>query len=75
VDLAHGLGLLTTAEGVEDLQTLELLKEIGCDHAQGFVIAKPLEGSALAQWILGCAPQWRARCRDPRDKLRLVSST
>lgn len=74
VDLAHGLGLLATAEGVEDWQTLEFLRDSGCDSAQGFLIAKPLHGSALADWILRSAPQWRAKCGDPNQKLRLVSS-
>jgi EAL domain-containing protein (putative c-di-GMP-specific phosphodiesterase class I) len=74
VDLAHGLGLRTTAEGVEDLKTFALLKEFGCDLAQGFVIARPLEGSGLAEWILKQAPQWRAHCQHPPANLRVVSS-
>lgn len=74
VDLAHGLGLLATAEGVEDWQTLDLLRETGCDHGQGYLIAKPLHGSAFAEWILRSAPQWRAKCGNEGDRLRLVSS-
>jgi EAL domain-containing protein (putative c-di-GMP-specific phosphodiesterase class I) len=72
VNLAHGLGLAATAEGVEDMETLAFLKELGCDRAQGFAISHPLQGAALSDWIVRCAPQWRARCGDP--KLRLVSS-
>lgn len=74
VELAHGLGLRATAEGVEDLQTLALLKDFGCDQAQGFVIAKPLEGAHLADWVLKQAPQWRARCRHEGGNLRVVAS-
>jgi len=74
VDLARGLGLRSTAEGVETVQTLNFLNEIGCDQAQGFLIARPMEGPALANWILKCAPQWRARCGDPRQHLRLIST-
>ena len=39
IDLAHGLGLRVTAEGVERAETLGLLKIMGCDHVQGFHIA------------------------------------
>ena len=52
IDLAHGLGLAATAEGVEDAETLALLAEMGCDHVQGFFIAKPMEGWQLAPWIM-----------------------
>ena len=40
VDLAHILGMEVVAEGVEEQETL--LKEIGCDFAQGFYFSKPL---------------------------------
>lgn len=40
-ELAHFLGLSTIAEFVEDLETLETLKEIGVDYAQGYGIARP----------------------------------
>ena len=53
IDLAHGLGLTATAEGVEDAETLKLLEELGCDHAQGFFIARPMEGWELAPWLMG----------------------
>jgi EAL domain-containing protein (putative c-di-GMP-specific phosphodiesterase class I) len=52
IDLAHGLGLTATAEGVEDAETLALLAELDCDHAQGFFIAGPMEGWELAPWLL-----------------------
>ena len=41
VGLAHGFGLKTIAEGVEDQETLDLLREFGVDHAQGFLIGRP----------------------------------
>jgi EAL domain-containing protein (putative c-di-GMP-specific phosphodiesterase class I) len=52
VDLAHGLGLSTTAEGVEDEETLALLAEFGCERAQGYLIARPMKGSELAPWLV-----------------------
>ncbi|HET9718857.1 MAG TPA: EAL domain-containing protein [Solirubrobacteraceae bacterium] len=41
VNLAQGFGQKTIAEGVEDRETLELLKEMSVDFAQGYFIARP----------------------------------
>ena len=41
VGLARGFGLQTIAEGVEDQETLDLLREFGVDHAQGFHLGRP----------------------------------
>jgi len=41
VDIARGLGKRTIAEFVEDAQTLEMLRGMGVDFAQGFHVAKP----------------------------------
>jgi PAS domain S-box-containing protein len=41
VGIAAQFGLLTIAEGVEDARTLELLREIGADYAQGFYLGRP----------------------------------
>ena len=41
VGLARGFGLQTIAEGVEDQETLELLRDFGVDHAQGFHVGRP----------------------------------
>ena len=42
VDLAHSLGLKVTAEGVETPTALALLSGMGCDIAQGYLIARPM---------------------------------
>jgi EAL domain-containing protein (putative c-di-GMP-specific phosphodiesterase class I) len=52
IRLAHGFGLVATAEGVETDETLKLLGELGCDNAQGFLIAKPMDGWELVPWLL-----------------------
>lgn len=39
--LAHALGQTVVAEGIEDSETLARLRELGCDHAQGFFIGRP----------------------------------
>lgn len=41
IDLGHHLQLGVVAEGVEDALTLEMLRDIGCDRAQGYHIRKP----------------------------------
>ena len=42
-ELAHGLGLTATAEGVETIEQLRLVRELGCDVVQGYLISPPLE--------------------------------
>jgi EAL domain-containing protein (putative c-di-GMP-specific phosphodiesterase class I)/FixJ family two-component response regulator len=51
VELGHSLGLLVTAEGVEDLNTLDYLNSLGCDLAQGYFIARPMWGEAARNWV------------------------
>jgi diguanylate cyclase (GGDEF)-like protein len=41
IALAHALGILTTAEGVETPEQLDRLAELGCDIAQGYLFARP----------------------------------
>ncbi|HET6913851.1 MAG TPA: EAL domain-containing protein [Rhodanobacteraceae bacterium] len=51
VELAHHLGYRVTAEGVDHEATLAFLREIGCDHAQGWLIAKALTAEAFDAFI------------------------
>ncbi|AXK73259.1 EAL domain-containing protein [Lysobacter sp. TY2-98] len=51
VELAHALGYHVTAEGVEDPAALDYLAGIGCDHAQGFLIARPMAVSAFDAFV------------------------
>ena len=51
VGLARGLRIVTTAEGVEDAETLALITELGCDFAQGFFIARPMDGESALAWL------------------------
>ncbi|SFR81640.1 diguanylate cyclase/phosphodiesterase [Marinobacter daqiaonensis] len=41
IDMCHSLGYQVVAEGVEDEETIELLREMGCDMIQGYVLARP----------------------------------
>ena len=58
IDLAHGLGMTATAEGIETRDQALKLRELGCDVGQGFWIAEPLEPDALGQWEQGFATRW-----------------
>jgi EAL domain-containing protein (putative c-di-GMP-specific phosphodiesterase class I) len=42
ISLAHELGLEVVAEGIEDRATLDMLRQMGCDYAQGYFISKPI---------------------------------
>jgi diguanylate cyclase (GGDEF)-like protein len=55
VDLAAGLGLSTVAEGVETAEQVELLRELGCERAQGFYFARPVPEPEAARLIAGSA--------------------
>ena len=50
IDLAHGLRLTVTAEGIEEPAQIDLLRELKCDLAQGFLISRPMPASELAGW-------------------------
>ncbi len=49
--LGHNLKMEVIAEGVEDQETLNLLQNMGCDNAQGYVISKPLPIAQFEKWI------------------------
>ncbi|MDO9221606.1 MAG: EAL domain-containing protein [Thiobacillus sp.] len=51
IDLAHNLGHLVVAEGVENRDSLDLLELLGCDHAQGYHISHPLPADELVLWV------------------------
>jgi EAL domain-containing protein (putative c-di-GMP-specific phosphodiesterase class I) len=42
VSLAHALGVIAVAEGVETADQQEILRELGCDLVQGYYLTKPL---------------------------------
>jgi EAL domain-containing protein (putative c-di-GMP-specific phosphodiesterase class I) len=51
IDLAHTLGMEVIAEGVEGADKLDLLREMGCDMAQGFYFARPLPPEAASRLL------------------------
>jgi EAL domain-containing protein (putative c-di-GMP-specific phosphodiesterase class I) len=58
IALAHSLGRTVVAEGVEDQQCLDDLRQMGCDVAQGFAVGRPMGVRELVQ---------RLQLRSPRQ--------
>lgn len=70
IDLAHGLGMTATAEGIETEHQARLLREFGCDVGQGFWIAQPLEPDALADWEKEFSERWNKVMVQPPPERR-----
>ncbi|WP_308190622.1 bifunctional diguanylate cyclase/phosphodiesterase [Streptomyces sp. HPF1205] len=51
VDLAHSLGLLVVAEGVEDDETWERLRDLRCDAVQGWLVAAAMPPEEATSWL------------------------
>lgn len=51
VSLAHGLGMTVVAEGVETAHQAAMVVSLGCDRAQGFLYARPMDRQALTGWL------------------------
>ncbi|MFL6765021.1 MAG: EAL domain-containing protein [Sphingomicrobium sp.] len=68
-DLAHALGLSATAEGVETIDQLRVVRELGCDLVQGYLIAAPIDPRALKAWVQKFRRAWPAMIAE--EKLAL----
>jgi EAL domain-containing protein (putative c-di-GMP-specific phosphodiesterase class I) len=51
IDLAHNLGLVVVAEGVESADTWTRLGDLGCDVIQGYHLCRPLPAADLTAWL------------------------
>ena len=52
VDLGRNLGLQTVAEGVEDRESYESLARLGCNHAQGYHLSRPVPADTFEEWAI-----------------------
>ena len=66
-ELCHALGKLVVVEGVENEDLIEALALLGADAAQGYAIARPMEGRQLTEWLA------EDRQRRPADTSRPVA--
>ncbi len=51
VDFGHALGLDLTAEGIEDTETMNRLRELGCTFGQGYLFGKPMPAEAARSMV------------------------
>jgi diguanylate cyclase (GGDEF)-like protein len=51
ISMAHGLGLLVIAEGVETQAQYDLLKDLSCDEIQGYLLSKPVPPDSLTMLL------------------------
>jgi EAL domain-containing protein (putative c-di-GMP-specific phosphodiesterase class I) len=57
IGMAHNMGVRCVAEGVEDLATLDLLRRLGIDYLQGYVIERPMPSHRVLGWM----SEWASR--------------
>ncbi|MBX7119039.1 MAG: EAL domain-containing response regulator [Gemmatimonadaceae bacterium] len=57
ISMARHLGMRVVAEGVEDRADWDLLRQLDCDVAQGYFIARPMPAAGLPAWLA----EWEAR--------------
>ena len=70
--LAQALGMETTAEGVETLDELDLIRMHGCSHVQGFIYEQPLSSQGAAERLktgLGAVARGPRSARAPRQMM------
>jgi len=51
IDLGRSLGLNTVAEGVESTDAWDMLKEFGCEEAQGYLLSRPIPAEQFTAWL------------------------
>lgn len=51
LNMSHNMGMKVVAEGIENQETWDQLKDMGCDIAQGYFLTKPLPADELLKWL------------------------
>ncbi|MER2494271.1 EAL domain-containing protein [Catenovulum sediminis] len=51
IEMAHKLGIRVVAEGIENQEVIDYLRQVGCDEGQGYFYAKPMSSEAFQKWI------------------------
>jgi len=71
ITLATSLGMRTVAEGVETQEEVDVLKELGCDALQGYLIHRPASAPEIGKWLAtaGSDASGRLVRSDPRTEL------
>lgn len=50
IELGHNLGLKVVAEGIENRKCWDILKSMGCDYGQGYLMSKPMNANQFIEW-------------------------
>jgi diguanylate cyclase len=70
ITLAHGLGMVAVAEGVEDTETWRHLGDLGCDRIQGYRLSPPLPADAVPTFVARAAQALGLdRAADAQDRV------
>lgn len=65
LEMGRSLGVSTVAEGVETVEDWQLVRSLGCDIAQGYLIAKPMPAEELLGWTRANRARLRALALGP----------
>jgi EAL domain-containing protein (putative c-di-GMP-specific phosphodiesterase class I) len=65
-ELARGLGIASTAEGIETVEQLRAVSELGCDLAQGYLVSAPIDPRELKRWKEQFRRSWPSLMADER---------
>ncbi|TDJ29421.1 MAG: GGDEF domain-containing protein [Gammaproteobacteria bacterium] len=57
IDLAHALDMRVVAEGVDSDESIAMVRNLGCELAQGFGIAKPMPSDLVIAWVDDYSPR------------------
>ncbi len=60
LEMGRSLGVSTVAEGIETMDDWNVVRSLGCDIAQGYLIAKPMPAAELLGWVRGNRARLRA---------------
>jgi len=55
--LARTLGLEVVAEGIETAEALNMLRDLECEHGQGYFFSSPVDGESASAWMEN-SPRW-----------------
>jgi EAL domain-containing protein (putative c-di-GMP-specific phosphodiesterase class I)/ActR/RegA family two-component response regulator len=70
IESARQLGMTSVAEGIETPADWDFLRKLGCDQAQGYLIARPMPAANLPGWLRQAASAPPVKCETdsaPRD--------
>jgi diguanylate cyclase (GGDEF)-like protein len=72
IELAHRCDIIVTAEGIETAEQQHILTTLGCDNAQGYLLARPMPADKAREFLLAAmrAAPTRTLPSAPRNRIR-----